>query len=188
MSGTDRPSVRPSWGGLVTLLAAVAGTVLAALILAVVLVVPAVRSVAASGAADGSRAYGIGSGYEMPVEGAFATVRPEAGWVVQPDRDGSGLMVLSPDRVLSVHLGPTPSDEAEETLESSEGSYLTETLASGLVLRHVSSGRVFVGVLERESTGRHGRVVLVEAEVADGADAERYRPALADLLESMRIE
>jgi hypothetical protein len=173
---------------VVTLFAAVLGTVLAALILAAILVLPTVRTVAASGTADGSRAYGVGSGYEMPTEGAFAIVKPETGWTVQPDRSGSGLVVLSPDRVLSVHLEPTPSGEAEKTLDAVGGPPLAETLASGLDLRHASSGQVFVGVVEHEPTGGNDRALLVEAEVAAGVDPERYRPALAGLLESITIE
>lgn len=191
-----------------TALFAAAASSLATLCVFALILGPGVGSALAADVADGTETFGISRGGGplgwgdpgMGVEGAVAVVRPEAGWAVQPEPSGRGLLLHSPDGALAVRLSPVSEAAADAALEAAAGERLVlrETLASGLELRHVSAGAELVGVLDAG-----GRAVLVDAEMVRGggpADAgsadpdaadpgsadgglARYRPALAELLE-----
>lgn len=163
---------------------AVLGTLASAALLTALLL-PGLRTAVTAESADGSTAYEIGGSGSTGVD---ATVTPAAGWEVRHPPAG-GLLVTSPDRVLSVRLLPAPG-EASTGQAGTDGAAIraqgpgdsgprTETLASGLVLTYV--GRAD-GI---DATMRLGSgAVLISVDVARGR-LDDYRPALSALLESV---
>lgn len=208
-AGPGRGIARGGWHERAprTAVAAAASMSLVALGVLAALLVPGLRSALAAEVADGSESFGVarsstllgagavsvasaaGSGGPGGAADVAAWVEPEAGWVVQPEPGGRGLLLHSPDGVLRVTLDPASDAEADAALDAAAGDrpVLHETLDSGLELRHVTVDGDLVGVLDAE-----GRPILVDAAIAqadgggsDASEAEfpRYRRALADLLE-----
>lgn len=205
-----RPGLpRPPWhqrGRLAALAIAVLGSMLSCALLALLLL-PGLGVRAAETVADGTQAFTIGGGQSpgggdgvafavsgsvaggAAASGAHASVVPEAGWLVQPVRfgaAGTGLVVRSPDRVLTVELAPHSSDA--EPIDTS--GWAAEALATGLELQHQTVDGEFVGLLELTDEGLpadgaalDGGALFIQAEVLGDADFEAYRPALATLLE-----
>ncbi|MBO1901211.1 hypothetical protein J4H92_04520 [Leucobacter weissii] len=165
-------------GRIALIVVAVLGLALSIGVIAV-LALPAFRSVGETGIADGSRAFGIADDDGR----VFAEAVPEAGWSVQPDPQGGGLLLRSPDRLLEVRLGPAgPESVAEPPEAPGHGEMLREILEGGVELRHRTVGSELRGVLEASTP------VLVRATALRGAELDRYRPALAELLVSVAAE
>lgn len=122
---------------------------------------------------------------------------PLKDWSVLLDEQ-TGVLLLSPDQRLRVEFDvlPGPSERAASAWLREEsrgiaqgddaaegagepGAVRTETLASGLGLRHVDGGERIVAVVD---TG--GGMLTVRAD-AGGEPIDPYRPALSALLESI---
>lgn len=136
-------------------------------------------------ASDGERALPIGSD---------AQITPPAEWVSEPLvrdlivwpplpplKDWSvvigqepGWLVRSPDRVLQVEVSPVAGSGV------ATGAPL-ETLASGYTVTHVEEGGILTAVVDT-GTGSVGVRATVEGE----ASLDAYRPAISQLLESIR--
>lgn len=205
---------RPPWhqrGRLAALAVAVLGSLLSCALLALMLL-PGLGAQAAETVADGTQAFTIGGGQgagdgegvasvvsglaagDATTSGAHASVVPEVGWLVQPVRfsaAGTGLVVRSPDRVLTVELVP----EAPDAEPINTSGWATETLATGLELQHQTVDGEFVGLLEltdgtppSDGAPFAGSALLIQANVLGDADFEAYRPALATLLERITAE
>lgn len=160
--------------------------------LLLLVLLPGIGTAGAAEAADGTQAVAIG-------DPKTATIVPGAGWEVT----GAGsdeLLLVSPDRGLTVRISPAPGGKPAEVLAdelgagagsgsgSVSGKIRTETLASRLAVAHVDSAtRVSAAV------GDDRRAVLLGAELSepDAKQAKRdlasYRPALAALVESIRL-
>ncbi len=174
------------WGPLVV---AVAGSLVALAVLTALLM-PPLRSALAAETVEDDRAFvvdasagsSVGSFVDSSVE-----VTPPLGWSVQP-AVGGGLLVISPDRLFAVSIAPCTASEAEAALEAEVqarrpqgGAVLVETLENGAEVRHVDSER---RELVELSVGEG--VVLVDAEVRQGARLDDYRVALSELLLEIR--
>ena len=140
---------------------AIAGSVLGVGLLALLLL-PSLMSVAAAKVVEDPQAFLIGT---------VAEIEPVKGWSVQP-APREGVLLKSPDRVLSVTLRPAMQDD------QLEGRVLRETLSNGAELSHVAVEGETIAKMRL----RGGGVILVEAEVAEPADPARYRAELAELL------
>lgn len=181
---------------------AILGSVLSLGLLALLLV-PSLTSVAAVEVVDGPETFAIGTAHD---------IEPAAGWSVQPSVErgallpGDGLVLRSPDRVLTVSLREASPDErlVNET-ESHKGAtasntvsrVLTETLENGAELSHgissvdghfvavlrVSGGGVAEGA---DGTDGAGRSVFIEARTDDPELLADYRAEIAALLLDVR--
>ncbi len=158
--------------------------------LLLLVLLPGIGTAGAAEAADGTQAVAIG-------DPKTATIVPGAGWEVT----GAGsdeLLLVSPDRGLTVRISPAPGGKPAEVLAdelgagagsgSVSGKIRTETLASRLAVAHVDSAtRVSAAV------GDDRRAVLLGAELSEPdakqtkRDLASYRPALAALVESIRL-
>ncbi len=180
--------------------AAILGSVLSLGLLALLLV-PSLTSVAAARVVEDPQPFAIGTAHE---------IEPPAGWSVQPlvDRGallpGEGLVLRSPDRVLTVSLrAALPDERLVSGSESHEdatasntvaGRVLTETLENGAELRHGSSSvdGHFVAVLRlpgdggANGTDGTGPSVFIEARTDDPKVLDDYRAELAALLLDVR--
>ncbi len=179
--------------------AAILGSVLSLGLLAVLLV-PSLTSVAAVEVVDGPETFAIGTAHG---------IEPAAGWSVQPSVDrgallpGDGLVLRSPDRVLTVSLREASPDERlvneteghkGATASNTVSRVLTETLENGAELSHgVSSvDGHFVAVLRVSGAGGveggdgAGPSVFVEARTDDPELLDDYRAEIAALL--LRVE
>lgn len=181
---------------------AILGSVLSLGLLALLLL-PSLTSVAAVEVVDGPETYAIGTAHE---------IEPAAGWSVQPSVDrgellpGDGLVLRSPDRVLTVSLREASPDERlvneteshkDATASNTVSRVLTETLENGAELSHgissvdghfvavlrVSGGGVAGGA---DGTDGAGRSVFIEARTDDPKVLDDYRAEIAALL--LRVE
>lgn len=184
------------------LVIALLGSVVSLGLLALMLA-PSLVSVAAVEVVDGPKSVAIGTAHE---------IEPPAGWSVQPlvDRGallpGDGLVLRSPDRVLTVSLREASRDErlVNET-ESHKGAtasntvsrVLTETLENGAELSHGISSvdGHFVAVLRvsgadgaegADGTDGAGPSVFIEARTDDPKVLDDYRAEIAALLLDVR--
>lgn len=167
-------------GAIVAIVTASAVAVLGAGAAGAVLFLPEVQGLVTGSAADGSEVLVLGASAETTPVAEFT---PPADWWVQPHGTG-GWLLRTPDRQVSVIVGPVTATQGEAALASAAASgapALRETLASGFPVRHVTDGSRLIAVVETA-----GGPVLVEATAADAADPARYRPALAELLEGLR--
>jgi hypothetical protein len=152
------------------------------------LVSPGFEAEAAGREADGVRAFefsGSSDGAAAPADAidapAVVTVTPEAGWWVEPDAEA--LRLGSPDRTLGIEMRVVTEREAREALEGVTAGgdpLLTETLASGTRVQHVTAGEEFIAAAELGDA-----VVLVVAAAAPEVELADYRVALGHLLNSM---
>ena len=181
---------------LLALLGAAALLSLGSLTLLAVLLLPALAGTAAGRLADGTEAFDIGfavgaaaapapAGSEAtdlaPVAGE-PTVTPAAGWWVQPQPSG-GILLRSPDRILTVEMAVVADAAARTALSDAEAAgdpLRREELASGTTAQHVTGETGIVVVLELAAA-----TVLVEAQLAPESELADYRPALGELLESV---
>lgn len=156
--------------------------------LLLLVLLPGIGTAGAAEAADGTQAVAIG-------DPKTATIVPGAGWEVT----GAGsdeLLLVSPDRGLTVRISPAPDGKPAEVLAdelgigagSGPGKIRTETLASKLAVAHVDSAtRISAAV------GADRRAVLLGVALSepDAKQAKRdltsYRPALVALVESIRL-
>ena len=181
---------------------AILGSVLSLGLLALLLL-PSLTSAAAVEVVDGPETFAIGTAHE---------IEPPAGWSVQPlvDRGallpGDGLVLRSPDRVLTVSLREASRDERlVNEAESHKGAtasktvsrVLTETLENGAELSHgtASADGHFVAVLRvsgadgaegADGTDGAGPSVFIEARTDDPKVLDDYRAEIAALL--LRVE
>lgn len=156
-------------------LTGVAATVVTAL------VAPGLEAVAAGREADGTRSFALGDGGSSLDPAGAVTLTPEAGWWVEPR--ASTLWLSSPDRALGVELRVVSEREARDALEGARAGgdpLLTETLASGALVRHVTEAERFVALAQIGDT-----VVLLEAAATPEAALADYRVALGRLLDSL---
>lgn len=139
--------------------------------------------------ADGSEEFEVGGG---------ATVTPAAGWSVESKvnyaagpltawavffSDDNDTELRSPDRALTVDISSVPEDDPIAVAERrSDAEVITEVLASGAEVRHIQTGARLVAVVE----GVGSEPVMLEAHTNGGADITEYRPAVSQLLESLR--
>lgn len=138
--------------------------------LLVFLLLPSLTSVAAVEVVEDPQSFKISTSAE---------VEPAKGWSVQPMPRGEGLLLHSPDRMLTVELREAlPDDQLE-------GRVLVETLKDGSRLSHSTEGGRIEALLSLDDVGA-GAVVLVVASVDDEADLSGYRAELAELL--LRIQ
>lgn len=152
--------------------------------LLLLVLLPGIGTAGAAEAADGKRTVAIG-------DPKTATIVPGAGWEVT-GADSDELLLVSPDRGLTVRISPAPSGKPAEVLaaELGEGSgkIRTETLASKLVVAHVDSAK---NVSAAVGDDRHAVLLGVELSEPDAKQAKRdlasYRPALVALVESIRL-
>lgn len=134
----------------------------------------------------------VSAGQAFPI-GTDAEVTVPAGWTVQ--EGATSLRVRTPDGVMSaqIALDPLAPDAALESLtvpggEGSDpvrGPVQTETLASGLVVLHRDVSAAEQGVVA--AVGLPGGASSVTIVAGAGESMARYRPALADLLERIRV-
>lgn len=181
---------------------AILGSMLSLGLLALMLL-PSLTSVAAARVVEDPRSFAIGTAHE---------IEPPAGWSVQPSVDrgallpGDGLVLRSPDRVLTVSLREASPDERlvnsteshpDATASNSVDRVLTETLENGAALSHGISSvdGHFVAVLrladagaaeEADGTDGAGPSVFIEARTDDPKTLDDYRAEIAALL--LRIE
>lgn len=138
--------------------------------------------------ADGSEPFEVGGG---------ATVTPAEGWTVESKVESlagpimswsvlfgdTGTEVRSPDRALTVDITAVPeADPVETAAGESSSKVITEMLASGAEVRHVQTEAGIVAIV----TGVGSEPVLLDARTSGGADLTEYRPAVSQLLESLR--
>ena len=178
---------------------AILGSVVSLGLLALLLV-PSLTSVAAARVVEDPQPFAIGTAHE---------IEPPAGWSVQPLvargalLPGDGLVLRSPDRVLTVSLREASRDErlVSET-ESHKGAtasktvsrVLTETLENGAELSHgtASADGHFVAVLRVsgadgvEGGDGAGPSVFIEARTDNPKVLDDYRAEIAALL--LRVE
>lgn len=143
--------------------------------LVALLVWPGLSSARAIEIADGARVFAVPE--------AGVSVTPREGWAVRPTADG--LLLHSPDRVLAVELTTAPEADVEAFFEQGAGDsaavpVMSETLSSGLELRHVATGNGLTGVLDAPEGP-----LYIDAEVDASGWFEDYRPALSELVESI---
>lgn len=150
------------------------------LIAASVVLLPRVHSLLTTETADGVLTYDV-PGLGTP----GVTVRPDEGWTVRPNAVGGGLTLQSPDRALTVRLAPAEASDASAPTPDAGAPVLTEELANGLMIRHVTTGPVFTGVVDLGPVTGSDRPLRVEAEAPDSADVQRYVLAVAQLLETI---
>ncbi|KKI22665.1 MULTISPECIES: hypothetical protein [unclassified Leucobacter] len=154
--------------------------------LLLLVLLPGIGTAGAAEAADGKRTVAIG-------DPKTATIVPGAGWEVT-GADSDELLLVSPDRGLTVRISPAPSGKPAEVLAaelgegSGSGKIRTETLASKLVVAHVDSAK---NVSAAVGDDRHAVLLGVELSEPDAKQAKRdlasYRPALVALVESIRL-
>jgi hypothetical protein len=136
----------------------------------------------------------IVSSGEVFAVGDDAEVTVPDGWSVR--ESDAAVEVRTPDGVMTavVALAPDPSAASLDALlppgvepdaEASRGPVQTETLASGLLLAHQDVTADPAGVVATVADAESGPVVTVTA--AAGDELERYRPALAEILEGIRF-
>ncbi len=189
---------------------AMLGSVLSLGLLALLLL-PSLASAVKVEVAQGSEAYAIGAATE---------IEPARGWSVQPAAErgsllpGEGLVLRSPDRMLTVLLRPAlPGERLVSGDESNEdatvgkevvGRVLTETLDNGATLSHgISSADAHLvallrppgvdeaaaadaGSAEAGSADAAAQRVFIEAQTEDPALLDNYRAELALLLLNVR--
>lgn len=181
---------------------AILGSVLSLGLLSLLLL-PSLTSVAAVEVVDGPKTFAIGTAHE---------IEPPAGWSVQPlvDRGsllpGDGLVLRSPDRVLTVSLREASPDERlvnsteshpDATASNSVDRVLTETLENGAALSHGASSvdGHFVAVLRladagaaegADGTDGAGPSVFIEARTDNPEVLADYRAEIAALLLDVR--
>lgn len=178
------------------IVAAVLSSVLTVGLLLLVLL-PGIGTAGSAEAADGKRPVSIGNP-------TAATIVPGADWEVT----GAGsdeLLLVSPDRGLTVRISPAPNGKPAEVLAgelgagpgaagsgagsaAGDGKVRSETLASKLGIAHVdTSSRVSAVV----GDGRRGVLLGAVLSESDAVHAKRdlaaYRPALVALVESIRL-
>lgn len=181
---------------LLALLGAAALLSLGSLTLLAVLLLPALAGTAAGRLADGTEAFDIGFAVGAAATPASAgsaatdlapvagepTVTPAAGWWVQPQPSG-GILLRSPDRVLTVEMAVVADAAARTALSDAEAAgdpLRSEELASGTTAQHVTGETGIVVVIELAAS-----TVLVEAQLTPEGELADYRPALGELLESV---
>lgn len=181
---------------LLALLGAAALLSLGSLTLLAVLLLPALAGTAAGRLADGTEAFDIGFAVGAAATPAPAgsaatdlapvagepTVTPAAGWWVQPQPSG-GILLRSPDRILTVEMAVVADAAARTALSDAEAAgdpLRSEELASGTTAQHVTGETGIVVVLELAAS-----TVLVEAQLTPEGELADYRPALGELLESV---
>jgi hypothetical protein len=179
---TGQSFPRHPWDVVIAVVAGVALIVVLSLA-ALVIVPPAVANLG-SEASDGSTAASIGD--------SGATVVVPIGWV----EAGAGtdvVTVRTPDGVLTVRLSPSSAGldaTLDKTLDelatgdSAPSGRLDETLASGAVTAHANVGERALGAAVAAAPDAKKSVAVV-ASVAEGSELATYRPALAELLESI---
>lgn len=175
---------------------AILGSALSLGLLALLLL-PSLTSAAEAQVVEDPHTFSIGTAHE---------IEPAAGWSVQPlvDRGallpGEGLMLRSPDRVLTVSLREASPDErlvsGSESHEDAIASntvlrVLTETLENGAELSHGTSSidGHFIAVLRLAEAGGAegaGSQVFIEARTDAPELLDEYRAELAALL--LRVE
>ena len=165
-----------------------------------VLLLPALAGTAAGRLADGTEAFDIGFAAGAAATPAAApapagsaatdlapvagepTVTPAAGWWVQPQPSG-GILLRSPDRILTVEMAVVADAAARTALSDAEAAgdpLRREELASGTTAQHVTGETGIVVVIELAAS-----TVLVEAQLTPEGELADYRPALGELLESV---
>lgn len=117
--------------------------------------------------------------------GAKTAVVVPAGWEVSGTRIGKDTVdVSTPDGVLTATLRIVPAEPTVGYTEAWDAAppaqFRTEILASGLAVVHGLDGRRFVAAV-----GAEGSTVLVDAQAVQ--DLSGYLPALAELLEGIRV-
>lgn len=168
--------------------------------LLLLVLLPGIGTAGAAEAADGTQTVAIG-------DPKTATIVPGAGWEVT----GAGsdeLLLVSPDRGLTVRISPAPGGKPAEVLAdelgagtgagagsesgsgagSGSGKIRTETLASKLAVAHVDSAtRISAAVGDDRRAVLLG-VALSEPDAKQAKqDLASYRPALVALVESIRL-
>lgn len=173
---------RSAGARLVALLGAALLLTLGTIGLLAALLAPALGAVTSGQTADGRRGFGIGDGVGAAGPGAAITVTPAAGWWVQPEATG-GVLLRSPDRLLTVTLQAVSSAEAAAALADAGASadpLRSELLANGAVVRHRTAEEQLVAVIEAGDAE-----LLLAAQVAPGRELDDYRPSIGLLLESI---
>lgn len=180
-----------------TIVAAILSSVLTVGSLVLVLLPVLLPGAGSAEAADGTETVAVG-------DPKTATIVPGAGWEVT----GAGsdeLLLVSPDRGLTVRISPAPDGKPADVLASElgdgagsadgagsgaagAGKIRVETLASKLGIAHVdTSSRVSAVV----GDGRRGVLLGAVLSEPDAEQAKRdlaaYRPALVALVESIRL-
>lgn len=174
-----------------TIAAAILSSVLTVGLLVLVLLPVLLPGAGSAEAADGTETVAVG-------DPRTATIVPGAGWEVT----GAGsdeLLLVSPDRGLTVRISPAPDGKPADVLAyelgdgagsgaAGAGKIRSETLASKLGIAHVdSSSRVSAVV----GDGRRGVLLGAVLSEPDAEQAKRdlaaYRPALVALVESIRL-
>lgn len=106
----------------------------------------------------------------------------------------TGTLLRSPDRLLTIEIdsrGPGSAQDAGSLLGDQAAVFAdkgaaapalrTETLASGATLWHLDTASELLAVVDRD-----GDLVTVVAKRTDGGPIDPYRPAIGQLLETIR--